>query len=151
MSKIYYTKEWENKIIGACNKAPSMAKACSDLGMNHNTFISHAKRLNVYKTNQSGKGIKKPAPSRGFPLEDIIYKNKHPQYKTSSLSKRLIKEGIKKHKCEECKNTEWLGNPIPIETHHLDGDSTNHFIDNLKLLCPNCHAQTDNYKGKNKK
>lgn len=54
-------------------------------------------------------------------------------------------------KCEQCGNSEWNGQKIPLCTHHIDGDHLNNELDNLQLLCPNCHAQTDNYCGKNKK
>ena len=56
---------------------------------------------------------------------------------------------IRGHCCEKCNNKEWLGKPIPLEVHHKDGDSLNNEINNLELLCPNCHALTDNYRGKN--
>lgn len=56
---------------------------------------------------------------------------------------------LRGHKCECCGNEEWLGKPIPLEAHHIDGDNQNNEIDNLQLLCPNCHAQTDNWRGKN--
>ena len=54
-------------------------------------------------------------------------------------------------KCECCGNTEWNGEPIPLVVHHIDGDHLNNELDNLQLLCPNCHAQTDNYCGKNER
>lgn len=54
-------------------------------------------------------------------------------------------------KCEQCGNSEWNGQKIPLCTHHIDGDHLNNELENLQLLCPNCHAQTDNYCGKNKK
>lgn len=63
----------------------------------------------------------------------------------------LISTGQKKHICEECGLSIWNTKPIPIELHHVDGDSTNNEISNLKILCPNCHAQTENYKSKNKR
>jgi hypothetical protein len=56
---------------------------------------------------------------------------------------------LRGHCCENCKQDEWMGGPIPLEVHHKDGDSLNNEMDNLSLLCPNCHALTDNYKGRN--
>ena len=56
---------------------------------------------------------------------------------------------IRGHRCEKCGQEQWLGQPIPLEVHHEDGDSLNNEMSNLKLFCPNCHALTDNYRGKN--
>lgn len=56
---------------------------------------------------------------------------------------------IRGHRCEKCGNEQWLDQPIPLEVHHEDGDSLNNEMDNLKLFCPNCHALTENYRGKN--
>lgn len=53
------------------------------------------------------------------------------------------------HKCECCGLTEWQRQKIPLQVHHLDGDRLNNEEENLQLLCPNCHALTDNYCGKN--
>lgn len=102
MNKKYYTNEWAIKIKEACENAQSMAQACASLQMNHNTFIRHAKRLNVYKPNPAGKGIHKKS-GQTIPLLDIIDKGLHPQYKSSDLRLRLIREGIKEHACESCK------------------------------------------------
>lgn len=57
---------------------------------------------------------------------------------------------LRDRKCECCGLTEWNNKPIPLQIHHIDGDNLNNELDNLQLLCPNCHAQTDNYCGKNK-
>lgn len=124
-----------------------MAAACASIGMNTNTFIKHAKRLGVYNPNQAGKGISKPNGTK-IPLKDII-EGKHPQYQTSKLRIRLISEKIKKKKCEKCGYSKWNNKKIPLELHHIDGNSHNHLLTNLKILCPNCHAQTDNFGGKN--
>ena len=55
-----------------------------------------------------------------------------------------------KHECWECGIIEWNGKPITLELDHVDGDGFNHHIDNLRLLCPNCHSQTDTYRNRNK-
>jgi len=54
------------------------------------------------------------------------------------------------HICHCCKNTEWQGKQIPLEMEHKDGHSENNILENLSMLCPNCHAQTPTYKAKNK-
>ena len=66
------------------------------------------------------------------------------------LKERLIEDGIKERRCENCGLTEWMGKFIPLELHHKDGNHSNNDLDNLQLLCPNCHAQTEQYKCKNK-
>lgn len=60
-----------------------------------------------------------------------------------SLAAPLI--ALRGQKCECCGITEWLGNPIKLEVHHLDGDRLNNELTNLELLCPNCHAYTETY------
>jgi hypothetical protein len=65
-----------------------------------------------------------------------------------SLKRFLLKESG--HKCWRCNNTEWNNLPIALELEHIDGNSSNNILSNLELLCPNCHAQTSTYKGRNK-
>lgn len=57
---------------------------------------------------------------------------------------------VRGHLCEVCKNKEWMGKAIPVELDHVDGNSDNNADKNLRLICPNCHAQTDTYKSKNR-
>jgi hypothetical protein len=65
----------------------------------------------------------------------------------SSLSEELIK--IRGRKCEHCGASSWFEQPIPLEVHHKDGNNLNNRLDNLELLCPNCHALTTNWRGHN--
>lgn len=62
------------------------------------------------------------------------------------LKKHLIVQ--RGHYCEKCGLDEWMEYPLPIELHHKDGDRTNNEETNLELLCPNCHALTDNYRNR---
>jgi Zn finger protein HypA/HybF involved in hydrogenase expression len=64
-----------------------------------------------------------------------------------SHKKVLIKE--RGYKCESCGLSEWLGEPIPLELEHCDGDNKNNVKDNLLIICPNCHAKTKFYRGRN--
>lgn len=57
---------------------------------------------------------------------------------------------IRERKCECCGLKEWLGKPIPLEIHHISGDRLDSTLENLQLLCPNCHSQTESWRGKKK-
>ncbi len=70
---------------------------------------------------------------------------------TWRLKSRLLRESLKEHRCELCGASEWMGELIPLELHHRDGDRTNNALSNIELLCPNCHALTGNYRGSKKK
>jgi hypothetical protein len=83
------------------------------------------------------------------PIETYLVENKLVQ--SNSLKRRLINEGIKQHKCECCCITKWNGKKAPLELDHINGDRYDNRLENLRILCPNCHAQTDTYRGKNKK
>ena len=69
---------------------------------------------------------------------------------SNNLRLRLIRQGIKESKCEICLNTEWKNKPIPLELDHINGDRYDNRLDNLRILCPNCHAQTPTYCSKNR-
>ena len=84
-----------------------------------------------------------------IPLEDILVNGSN--YQSSKLLQRLISEGLKKNECENpkcpCKNGYWLDNPLICQLHHINGDNRDNRLENLQMLCPNCHSQTDNYCG----
>ena len=68
---------------------------------------------------------------------------------TSKYIKRYIFEKFS-YKCSNCGINDWLGKSISLQLEHIDGNPTNQTEDNLTLLCPNCHSQTDSYAGKNR-
>ena len=68
---------------------------------------------------------------------------------THETKLRLIKLGIFVNKCSTCNITDWNNQPLSLHLDHIDGNPRNNQISNLRLLCPNCHSQTDTYCGKN--
>lgn len=65
------------------------------------------------------------------------------------LKQRLLRGGIKEERCELCGLVEWRGERLALALHHLNGDRHDNRIENLQLLCPNCHSQTDTFGGRN--
>jgi len=142
-------KVTDEQIVEASMTSQSATTAAVKLGIKYETYRVHAKRLNVFLTNQSGKGISKPIfDDRKISLEEILNGN-HPNYQSNKLRIRLLTEKIKEEKCEICEIEQWMGKKIPLELDHIDGNRYNHILKNLRIVCPNCHAQTDTYRGKN--
>lgn len=137
--------EFKNIVLNSS----SMSEACSKIGIHFNTFKKRALKLGCYKPNQGRKDCKKIWVSeRKIPLNEIL-EGRHPQYQTFKLKKRLYESGLKKNKCEKCGLNQWNNKAIECELDHIDGNSKNHSIENLRILCPNCHSQTDTFRAKN--
>ena len=120
-----------------------------EAGGNYACAKKRADALGLTKEHMHGQSWnkgKKVGPKR--PVEEYL-SNQRP-IQSYKLKNRLLAEGLKQHKCECCGITEWNGQPAPIELDHIDGNRYNNTIENLRILCPNCHAQTDTYRGKNK-
>lgn len=141
----------DSEIIKAVNCSLTMSQAAAKLGIHFNTFSRHAKRLDIYKPNMGGKGTRKPKKEgNGKILLDDILTGKFPTYQTFKLKNRLISEGLKQNKCEKCGIDSWNGLSIMCELDHINGNSRDHRLTNLRILCPNCHSQTDTFRAKNK-
>jgi 5-methylcytosine-specific restriction endonuclease McrA len=125
-----------------------MSEAAATLNIHFNTLKRLALLYGCYRPNQGLKGGKKKTPVK-FDLDKIL-SGDHPQFQTYKLKNRLLKEGIFIHKCAICGIDSWNNKQLNLELDHIDGNRINHALTNLRLLCPNCHAQTDTYRSKNR-
>lgn len=85
-----------------------------------------------------------------IPLDEILVENS--TYSTNSLKNRLIQSGRFPYQCSKCKNCgDWQGEKLSLQLDHINGVNNDNRIENVRLLCPNCHSQTETWCGKHKK
>lgn len=110
------------------------------------TLENYLKKWNVnYIGNAGNKGYKVSTNKKSA----LEYMSKEFGVNSYVLKNKLIEDGIKEEKCELCGNNIWNGKKIPTALHHIDGNKNNNKLENLQILCYNCHAQTDNFGIKN--
>ena len=148
-----HTKEELEEVI---KKSLSISEVCKNLGIiaaggNYKTLQNKIKLFNIDTSHFNGQGWNTGTRYRKvvspIPIEKILIKGSN--YGSSKLKKRLFDSKLKNKVCECCDLTEWMGTPISLELHHMNGDSNDNRLENLQILCPNCHSMTDNYRGKN--
>lgn len=94
------------------------------------------------------RGDIRPRPRAAADDDVFIYGGGHNRF---HLKRRLIANGHRDAQCEECGLSEWRGDHLPLELHHVNGDRTDNRMENLQLLCPNCHSLTDTWGGRAKR
>jgi len=166
-----FQKDLKKKRVEEYNKNPKLCKFCKNsIGYDkrRNCFCNHScaaafnnkgirrNGLNPGNCIQCGKRLKKNASKYCSARCMGIERKKETKNKIEngeyvyhqSIKKYLIEKRL--HKCEICGNTEWRGSLIPIVMDHIDGNSENNDLLNLRLVCANCDAQLPTYKSKNK-
>ena len=92
------------------------------------------------------RGLITPRPAFRPPEETFAVNTRRNR---GHLKQRLLHLGLKQNCCERCGISEWQGEPLSVALHHINGDRLDNRLENLELLCPNCHSQTDTYSGRN--
>jgi len=143
----------DNEIADAVEVSRSFSQVMAKLGMSGDPDRAEVKRrvqaMEIDTSHFLGQGWRKGthAPTSRRPLEEFLLVGR--LVKTHHLKSRLIEAGLKERRCEICSLTTWNGKPIPLELDHQNGRRDDNRLGNLRLLCPNCHAQTPTYRGRN--
>lgn len=144
-------KEFERLVIDYLPYSNSINNLCEFLGVRAVEY--YYKRINdiIKRNNLSTEhfGTLKKANSRSTQsYSDKEFFVENSTRNGASTLKRLISK-YRDYKCECCGISEWNGKPLKLQVHHINGDNKDNRIENLQILCPNCHTQTDNYCSKN--
>lgn len=154
------SKTWtDDQLIFAVKLSYSIASVLSQLslkvaGGNYKTIENAVKRLQLSTSHWKGQGHLRGkshnwAPTRAF--QDILVEDSD-YTSTSKLKHRLIKASLlPSYECSICHVSSWQGNDLALQLDHINGKNNDHRLENLRLLCPNCHSQTDTFAGKNKR
>ena len=119
--------------------SPYVRKHVERLGLDTSHFIAHYTSLLITGSD--------PIPDDEWISKNLV-ENKRVQGRI--IRKRLIRHGVWEECCHICGLIEWLGEPAPLEVDHINGDHYDNRLENLRLLCANCHALTPTHAGHNK-
>ena len=155
LNRYTYTDE---QFVEVCKDNISIRQVLLALGLkaaggNYATFHANVKRLNIDVTHFKGIaancGEHHKGGRKARPLE--VYLNNEYPIHSYKLKEKLINEKLLEYKCVWC-NIEnmWNDKSIVLELDHIDGNNQNNNLSNLRILCPNCHSQTDTFRGRNK-
>jgi 5-methylcytosine-specific restriction endonuclease McrA len=138
--------EKKNEILTWISENKSKAFMCKELKCKQDILNQYLKFMDIdYAGNMAGIGMLKPK----VVLDDII--NNKVNFSRHQLKKRLLHLGLLDYKCVGCGNTgEWNGKILSLEIDHINGDNKDNRLENLRILCPNCHSQTPTFRNKNR-
>lgn len=153
-----YHRTWsDEELVTAVGSARSWAEVHRRLGIEvggstYRRLQERAADLGLDTSHFSGRrwatGRANPLRVTARPLQEILVEDSDYD-KTHELRRRLLREGLKGARCESCGKDEWNGRPTPLQLDHVNGNRRDNRLENLRILCPNCHAQTDTWCGKN--
>lgn len=150
----------DDQLREAARDNTTISGVLRDLGLstsagNFRTFHRYVKELEIDTSHFLGCAWVREAgwnPGTKWTLEQILVKDSPYRGTGQQLRKKLLKAGLLEEKCYKCGlPPEWEGEPLTLQLDHINGEPADHRLENLRLLCPNCHTQTRNFCSRNKK
>ena len=155
----HHRRYTDSALIEAVQSSRSIRQVLAKLGLsptgaNYVSIQRHLRRLQLDTTHMRGQGWLEGGTSFPWanpqPLESILIENSAYQ-STSHLKRRIIRDGILPNSCALCGlPPSWQGQPLILILDHINGNRSDHRIENLRLLYPNCNSQQPTFAGKNK-
>lgn len=144
------THKWsDDDFILAVKESRSARQALITLGNaphggNYATIKRHVKRLNLDTSHWKGRGWSKGNKYKEKSVYEYLALD-GPHIATSKLRSRLVRNKILDNKCTECGISKWRDKDLILHLDHINGNSEDNRLWNLRILCPNCHSQTKTY------
>lgn len=153
MVRVKYTKELLEKNVKDCY---SFAELCRRLGLkpegsNPKTLRRKMDEFGVDYSHFTGQRWNTNSSNPVYRGKYISNLCEHSSLSSANVKAMVYRLNLKENKCECCGISEWMGMPIVCELHHINGDPTDNRIENLQILCPNCHSLTENFRSRNRK
>lgn len=139
-----YTKDAVAPIVAQSRSMAEVIKAfgLKPTGGNYTHIRSIIKKFSLDTSHFSGQGWNKGGTTTAkISLTEYLANNK--PISSARLRQKLIKEGLKEDRCEVCGIKEWRGEKIRFELHHKNHNHFDNSLNNLEILCPNCHSQQE--------
>lgn len=138
----YTDEEFAIAVAESRSKAEALDRVgLRPTGGNYQQFNRLVAQLGLDTGHMGGAGWRRGEYCPERDLSEYLVKD-GPFIKSGALRRRLIKEDIKDGRCEECGINEWTGRPAPLQLDHVNGDRQDNRLENLRVLCANCHCLT---------
>ncbi len=149
MKPCKYARELLVEIVSQCTSIRQVLcrLGVAPYGGNYGVLRRAIARHDIDTSHFLGRAWKRGVTATPRKRLDVYLTNRAP-IQSYKLKRRLLRQGILQGVCTGCDLTQWLGHEIPLELDHINGNNQDNRLENLRLLCPNCHALTPTYRSK---